>query len=299
MPHITPFLWFDNNAEEAMAFYCGIFEQSRVVHIERYPDASLDAHFVGMHGKVISGIFELAGQRFMCLDGGPAFTFNPAISFFCTFQQREALETAWEKLTEGGTVLMECQAYPWSQLYGWLQDRYGVSWQLSFSEQGEISSPITPAILFVNDQAGKAQAAMRFYATLFENSGIDSLAEYDMDAGVMAGAVKQARFHLGDDHFRAADSTIPHAFHINEAISFFVSCRDQAEIDRLWAALTADGGEESQCGWCKDKFGVSWQIIPDHMAELLSAGPAAIQAMMQMRKIDIATLESAGRTSER
>ncbi len=297
MTQITPFLWFDNNAEEAMAFYVNVFDQSRIVHIERYPDASLDAHFVGMHGKVISGIFELAGQRFMSLDGGPVFTFNPAISFFCTFSKRDALETTWKKLAEGGTVLMEFQAYPWSQLYGWLQDRYGVSWQLNLSEQEETASPITPAILFVHEQAGKAKEAMSFYTALFENSGIDSIAEYGVDAGNMAGAIKQARFHLGNHYFQAADSTIAHAFQVNEAISFFVSCQDQAEIDRLWSALTADGGQESQCGWCKDKFGVSWQIIPERMEELLSAGPAAIQAMMQMRKIDIRKLEQAGRDS--
>jgi predicted 3-demethylubiquinone-9 3-methyltransferase (glyoxalase superfamily) len=295
MQRITPFLWFDNNAEEAMRFYVSVFAQSEIVQIERYPDESLDEHFTGMRGKVISGTFALNGHRFMCLDGGPQFHFNPSISLFCTFQEQAAIKAVWEQLIDGGKTLMEFQAYPWAKLYGWLQDRYGVTWQLSLSDHRQTPQFITPHLLFTNEHAGKAQAAMRFYTSLFENSGIDALSEYAAGDEDPAGFVKLARFHLGDDHFQAADSSAPHQFTFNEAISLFVSCKDQAEIDRLWDAFTADGGQESQCGWCKDRFGVSWQVIPESMNQLLSASPAAIQAMMQMQKIDIATLEQAGK----
>lgn len=295
MQSITPFLWFDNNAEEAMNFYLTVFEHSAIVHIERYPDESLDDHFIGMSGKVITGVFTLNGQRFMCLDGGPQFSFNPSISFFCTFTRQTDIEAAWNKLADGGHVLMEFQAYPWSQMYGWLADKYGVTWQLSLSEHHQPPQPIVPFLMFANEQAGKAKEAMDFYTTLFDNSGVDFIAEQEAGEGATAGLVTNARFHLGGNHFMAMDSAIPHQFNFNEAVSFYVSCKDQAEIDRLWAALTADGGQESQCGWCKDTYGVSWQIIPEQMETLLRAGPAAIQAMMQMHKIDIATLERAGR----
>jgi predicted 3-demethylubiquinone-9 3-methyltransferase (glyoxalase superfamily) len=149
---ITPFLWFDNCAEEAMNYYCEVFEDSRIVHIERYPDESLDEHFVGMSGKVITGVFELAGRQFMCLDGN-------------------------------------------------------------------------------------------------------------------------------------AD------FKLNEAVSFFVSCKDQAEIDYFWSKLS-HVPESEQCGWCKDKFGVSWQINPTDMGAYMTS-PAAVQMMLQMKKIDIAALQAA------
>lgn len=149
---VTPFLWFNTEAEEAMNYYVSIFPNSSISHIERYPDESLDEHFVGMSGKVITGVFQLAGQRFMCLDGGPEFVFN-------------------------------------------------------------------------------------------------------------------------------------------EAISFHVSCKDQAEIEYYWSKLS-HAPEAEQCGWCKDKFGVSWQIVPERMSELIKT-PNQIQTMMHMKKIVIADLEAA------
>ena len=154
---ITPFLWFDANAEEAMEYYVSVFPDSRIEHIERYPDESLDEHFKGMSGQVITGEFYLSAQRFLCLDGGPVFTFN-------------------------------------------------------------------------------------------------------------------------------------------ESVSFLVGCKDQAEIDYYWEKLSHVPGSE-QCGWCKDKFGVSWQIVPENMSELLSRSPAAVQVMMKQKKIIIAELESAGDAS--
>ncbi len=163
MPNISPVLWFDNVAEEAMAFYTATFDRSRIVHIERYPDASLDEHFIGMSGKVITGIFDVQGKRFRCLDGGPLFSFNPSISFYCQFNEQSAIEAAWDTLVVDGSVLMEFKAYPFAQKYGWLKDQYGVTWQLSLSEQQSISQPITPLLLYTNDQAGKAKEAMHFY----------------------------------------------------------------------------------------------------------------------------------------
>ena len=292
---ITPYLWFDHRAEEAMAFYTSIFDDSRIGHVERYPDESLDPHFAGMSGKVIMGSFDLCGQPFLCLDGGPQFPINPAISFYCAFDDQAAIETAWQRLSADGKVLMEFQAYPWAPAYGWLQDRYGVSWQLALTAGDRPPQRITPLVMFTGPAAGRAEQAMRDYTALFDAAGIDAVVAYEDGDGDTPGLVKHARFHLGDNHFMAMDSTLPHDFTFNEGISLFVSCRDQAEIDRYWNALTAGGGSESQCGWCKDPFGVSWQLIPANMGELLAAGPAAVQAMMAMRKINIAELEQAGR----
>ena len=293
MPGITPCLWFDHQADEAMAFYTSIFDDSSIGHIERYPDESLDPHFAGMHGKVIMGSFELAGQSFLCLDGGPQFRINPAISFYCVFDDPAAIESAWQRLREDGKVLMEFQAYPWAPAYGWLQDRYGVSWQLALTAGDRPPQRITPMLMFTGPAAGRAEQAVADYAAVFDGSGIDALVVYEEGDGDTPGLVKHARFHLGDNHFMAMDSTLPHDFMFSEAISLFVSCQAQAEIDRYWNVLTAGGGRESQCGWCKDAFGVSWQIIPANMGALLSAGPAAVRAMMKMRKIDIAELEQA------
>lgn len=282
MPRIVPFLWFDGQAEEAMALYTSVFDDSRI------------------HG---SGSFELAGRPFLCLDGGPGFPHTPAISFYCTFASPDAARSAWDRLGEGGSVLMPLQSYPWAATYGWLRDRFGVSWQLTVDEPGpdaaggaSIAAPppqrITPLLMFTGAVAGRAAEAMDRWTALFDAAGVDLVVPYDGTDGDTAGLVKHGRFHLGDDHFMAMESTGPHAFGFSEAISLLVRCRDQAEIDRYWAALT-DGGTEGRCGWCTDAFGVSWQVVPQSLGDLLGTGPAAVEAMLGMGKIDVAALERA------
>lgn len=296
MPEITPFLWFDDQAESAMKFYTSIFDDSGIGHVERYPDESLDPHFAGMTGKVISGSFRVLGRSLMCLDGGPLFTINPSISFYCTLDDHATAEATWQQLGEGGTVLMPFQAYPWSPAYGWLQDRYGVSWQLTLAGTDRPAARVMPQLMFTGPAAGRAEEAMRLYTGLFEASGIDALVPYEEGDQDTPGLVKHARFHLGDNHLLAMDSARGHDFTFNEGVSLFVSCRDQAEVDRYWDALTFGGGVESQCGWLKDPFGVSWQIVPANLPELLGAGPAVVQSFMTMRRIDIAELQRVGKS---
>lgn len=115
MQKITPFLWFDGNAEEAMNFYTSIFKNSKIGSVTRYGDAG-----PGPKGSVMSATFQLEGQEFMALNGGPAFTFSPAISFFVNCETQEEVDAFWEKLSEGGEKL-RC---------GWLKDKYGLSWQI-------------------------------------------------------------------------------------------------------------------------------------------------------------------------
>lgn len=125
---ITPFLWFDMNAEEAMNYYVGVFPDSRVGHIERYPDESLDPHFQGMRGKVITGEFFLSGQRFLCLDGGPTFTFNEAVSFLVTCETQDEIDYYWNKLSH----------QPEAEQCGWCKDKFGVSWQIIPANMSEV-----------------------------------------------------------------------------------------------------------------------------------------------------------------
>lgn len=288
---ITPFLWFDQSAEEAMNFYCSLFPNSSIGHIERYPDESLDEHFTGMSGKVITGQFTLWDVQFNCLDGGPMFALNPSISLFVVFDTAEEVDTAWGKLIEGGEALMELDTYPWAKRYGWLRDKFGLTWQLSCGDNDMTGRRIRPMLTFTQEHAGKAQAAMDYYSELFEDSAIDMTAHYEEGEGDDPAYLKHAVFHLAGQGFLAMDSSADHKFIFNEAFSFMVSCKDQAEIDYFWGKLSHTP-ESEQCGWCKDQFGVSWQIIPANMGELMN-GPAAVQAMMQMKKIDIEALRAA------
>ena len=151
---------------------------------------------------------------------------------------------------------------------------------------------VTPCLWF--DTEG--EDAAKFYTSLFPNSKITNVARYGSAGPRPEGDVMTAAFELDGQPFVALNGGPEFTF--DEAISFQVSCKDQDEVDRFWAQLTADGGEEGQCGWLKDRFGLSWQIVPERMGELLSdpdpaRAQAAMQAMLQMQKIEVKVLEEA------
>ena len=284
---ISPFFWFDTQAEEAANFYASIFPDSKTGKIQRQGDAVLTVQFF------------LSGQEFAALNGGPMFTFNPSVSFYVVCESEAEIDQAWEKLSEGGKAMMPLDKYPWSEKYGWVQDKYGVSWQLTLGKITDVGQKISPVLMFTDKQQGKAEAAIHFYSSIFENSGINLLSKYEEGEGDPAvGTIKHAQFRLDGNIFMAMDSSIMHGFDFNEAISFVVHCGTQKEVDYFWEKLTADGGEEMMCAWLKDKYGVVWQIVPDELIQLISdPDPAraqrAVGAMMQMRKIDIEKIRQA------
>lgn len=293
MKHITPHLWFDSQAEEAVQFYTSIFPNSSIGTTARYGKSG--AEVSGQpEGSIMSISFNLNGQSFMAINGGPIFTFTPAISFFVTLKTVAEVDELWNKLIEGGNALMELASYPFSEKYGWLQDKYGLSWQLMVEKESQM---IRPSLLFVRDQAGKAETAMNFYTSLFPNSEIGNLARYEAGEADVVGYIKYGNFTLNGQSFIAMDSSGPHEFGFTEAISLMVNCDTQEEIDELWEKLSAVP-ESEQCGWLKDQFGVSWQIVPANMNEFMQAASPekqerAMQAMLQMKKIDVASLEKA------
>lgn len=293
MQKINPFLWFNDKAEEAANFYVSLFKNSKIISINRV-DAP-DAEDGPGAGTVVSASFQLDGQVFMALNGGPQFTFTPAVSFFVNCETMDEIEALWQKLSQGGKALMELDRYPFSEKFGWLMDQFGVSWQLNL-ESRRIQK-ITPCLMFVGDQHGKAEAAMNEYISLFNDSRIESIERYGPGEGEPLGTVKQAAFLLNGQEFRVMDSSLNHQFTFTPAISFFVNCVNQEEVDRLWEKLT-EGGEEQPCGWLRDKYGVSWQIIPTVLGELLYdkdpvRAQRVMQAMLQMRKIEIDKLKEA------
>ena len=130
MQKITPFLWFDNNAEEAVNFYVSLFADSKINNITRYGEGG-----PGPEGQVMTASFELHGQEFMALNGGPHFTFSPAISFFVNCETQEEVDELWDKLLKGGEA----------QQCGWITDRFGVTWQIIPSALGELLGDPDPA----------------------------------------------------------------------------------------------------------------------------------------------------------
>src|SRR6266404_4047129 len=289
MQKITPFLWFDNNAEEAANFYVSVFGDSKVGTITRYGGAG-----PAPAGTVMTVEIQLEGQKFTALNGGPHFKFTPAVSFYVACETAEKVDALWQKLSEGGSVLMELAKYPFSEKFGWVADKYGLSWQLNLAS---FPQKISPCLMFVGEQNGKAEDAMKFYTSQFNNSSIDRVERYAPGEGGTEGAVKHGVFSLDGQKFIAMDGGTNHPFTFTEAQSFVVDCKTQEEVDEFWQKLS-EGGQESQCGWLKDKYGLSWQVTPAILIEMLQDKDAekskrVMEAMMQMSKIDIPTLQRA------
>ena len=255
--------------------------------------------------------FALHGQPFMAISAGPLFKFNPSVSFIVNFdasrdpQARERLDATWARLFEGGKALMPLDAYPFSPRFGWVEDRYGVSWQLLLSgplsdPSGEPRPAIMPALMFTGEVCGKAEAAGAFYRSVFDGSRAGLLLPWPEGSSPdQPGTVMYSDFRLGESWFAATDSAHPHGFGFNEAISFVVTCRDQGEIDRHWAQLSSVP-EAEQCGWCKDRYGLSWQVTPAVLDDLMTSGDQALvnrvtRAFLDMKKLDVAKIEAAAR----
>jgi len=295
---ITPNLWFDRQAEEAGKFYVSAFKNSRVGKIMRASKAGFEIHGLP-EGTVMTIEFEIEGQKFIAINGGPLFKFTPAVSFLVACNTMKEVDALWKKLSEGGVSLMELGEYPFSEKYGWTQDRYGLSWQVMFMGDRKIKQKITPTFMFVGEQCGKAEAAINFYTSVFNNAKIGDIDRYGKgEEPDKEGTIKHAAFTLENQEFAAMDSALKHDFTFNEAISFMVECETQEEIDYFWRKLTADGGQESVCGWLKDKFGVSWQVSPTVLGEMLrdpdkEKVERVTNAFLKMKKFDIGELKKA------
>lgn len=290
MQKITTHLWFDKEAKEAAAFYTSVFENSKMkdtTTLHNTPSGSVDMVTI-----------ELSGQEFTLLSAGPLFKFNPSVSFLVACQTKDEVDAVWEKLSEGGAALMELGEYPFSEKYGWTQDKYGLSWQVMFMGERQIKQKITPTLMFVGEVCGKAEEAINLYASLFNNAKVGDILRYGRgEEPDKEGTVKHAAFTLLGQEFAAMDSARSHNFTFNEAISLMVHCDTQAEIDYYWGKLTADPKAE-QCGWLKDKYGLSWQIVPRVMDEMFKEKDEkkiarVTEAFLNMKKFDIDALKRA------
>ncbi len=297
MQKIVPHLWFDTQAKAAAEFYCSVFPDSKIT-------SSRTLHGTPGGDSDILG-FTLSGQDFMAISAGPYFKINSSISFILNFdpsqddQATEHLQEMWDKLSADGSVLMPLQEYPFAKLYGWTEDKYGVSWQLMLTNpDGEPRPFITPSLMFAGDNTNKAEEAIQFYLSVFKDTKQGTIARYTQATGpANEGSIMFADFMLENQWFAAMDSGVEQSFSFTEAISLIVNCETQEEIDYYWDKLSAVP-ESEQCGWLKDKFGLSWQIVPTAMADMLQNGtPEQVErvtrAFLQMKKFDLAALQAA------
>ena len=280
---IFPCLWFDGQAKAAAAFYCTVFDNSKIT-----TDTPMVVNF------------ELNGQKFMGLNGGPTFTTNPSVSFYVACETEKEVDNLWQKLAEGGTIMMALDKYPWSEKYGWIKDRFGITWQITLDTSNDFGQKIIPSMMFTEKSHGKGNAAIDFYTSLFPNSAVVTKVLYKEGENnyATAGMIQFSHFKLSGQSFIVMDAGFPQPYTFNEGISLVVDCENQEEVDYYWDKMTADGGAESQCAWLKDKFGVSWQIVPRQLMQLMGdpdrekAG-RVMNAMLKMKKIDVQKLQEA------
>jgi predicted 3-demethylubiquinone-9 3-methyltransferase (glyoxalase superfamily) len=298
MQKITPHLWFDKEAREAAELYISLFPGSKITNATRLTDTpSGDCDLVS---------FELSGQPFMAISGGPLFKFNPSVSFHLRCETTQEVDAMWARLSPGGRILMPLDKYPFSERYGWLEDKYGLSWQVVQAGGAPVLQKVTPFLMFAGNVCGKAEAAINYYVAVFkdapngrgDNTKAEILARYGKgDDPDQEGSVRYAQFSLLGQAFGAMDSAREHKFAFNDAISFIVPCDTQQEIDYFWERLSADPKAE-QCGWLKDKYGLPWQITPAVMRDILGGNDKAriervTQAFLKMKKFDVAEIERA------
>lgn len=271
--NITPCLWYNGQAQEAAALYCSVFANAKIT----------------AQSPIVTSI-DVSGQSFTLLDGGPKYKPNASISFYYICEKEEELNNIWNAFSKEGTVLMPLDKYPWGEKYGWINDKFGISWQIALGKISDVGQKITPCLMFTGKQYGRADEAIAHYSSIFKNVKVDGILRYGTnELPDQVGKVKHAQFALNDQKFMIMESAAPHNFTFTEGISLTIHCETQKEIDHYWERLT-ESGAESMCGWLKDKFGVSWQIVPNVLDKIMSdpakAGKAA-QAFMAMRKLNI------------
>jgi predicted 3-demethylubiquinone-9 3-methyltransferase (glyoxalase superfamily) len=276
---ITPCLWFNGNAPEAASLYCSVFAGARIV----------------AQSAIVTEI-NISGQSITLLDGGPKYQPNPSISFYYICEEPEELNRVWNAFSKEGTVMMALDKYPWGEKYGWVTDKYGISWQLALGKLSDVGQRLTPCLLFTGKQYGYADDAINHYTSIFKNTGLDGILRYGAnELPDTEGKVKHAQLMLEGQKFMLMESAQAHQFSFSEGVSLTVHCETQEEIDHYWNKLT-EKGEESMCGWLKDRFGVSWQIVPVILDKIMS-DPArankAARAFMGMRKLVIEDIVNA------
>ena len=272
---IYPCVLFEREAADAGTFYADLYGGT----------ASSENPFVTM--------VDVFGQKLMLLNYGMPIDKTPALNLHLKIDDDAEVDRIFSALKEGGRELMPLGSYPWSPRYGWVNDRFGTSWQVYGTGGATQPQTLVPSLMFVGDKVGKCSEAMELYTSTFLNSRSNGAKKDDK------GNVMHADFEIDGYHLYAMDSEGPHAFHFNNGVSMLVLTDDQAQTDHYWSSLLAGGGKEMQCGWLEDRYGVRWQIAPKAIIAMVgdNANPEkqqrAIAEMMKQIKLEIAPIEAA------
>lgn len=275
---IMPAIWCHNNAGEVAQHYAEAFRKARIVE----------------HKPGLATTVDIHDSQLLLINGGDEFSPNPAISGMLNFDPllfggeeaaRAYLVEVHQHLTD--TELMPLGEYPFSSYYAWVRDKYGFTWQLMLTDPAGDPRPFfMPSFMFGQANHFKAEAATNQWISLFDDSRRGTLVHYEQDApGIDAGSVMFTDFQLCGQYFAAIDAGSYHEFSFTPGVSIIVFCEHQAEIDRYWNVLSTEPEAEA-CGWCKDQYGISWQIVPKDIFTLMT-NEESRDKVLKMKKIHL------------
>jgi predicted 3-demethylubiquinone-9 3-methyltransferase (glyoxalase superfamily) len=268
---IYPCLWFDNLALEAAEYYVSIFPRSEILNQNK-----------------LAVTFLLNGTQMIAINGGPKLHQTPATSYFVYCGDDIAIDQLYSTLASDGEILMPLGKYDWSSQYAWVQDKFGTNWQLD-GDPIRSEQKIVPCLLFVNEKRNRVKEALEFYTGIFPDSRTLMEAPFPNSENLLF-----AQFKISGYLVNAMSSPRPSDYDFTPGNSLVIECKGQEEIDYFWDKL-GEKGRYDQCGWLADQFGVSWQIVPQNLGELISDpinGQKATENLLKMSKLIVDQLKN-------
>lgn len=289
MRQIAIQLCFDNQAEEAVKFYTSVFDQSEITREIRYPKPNVES---------VAYDFTIENQAFAAFNGDSDFKMTPSFSLMISLDTAEEVDTLYAKLAKGGKDLMPLDAYPFSDRYAWVEDQFGLSWQIMLAPDVPKNHKIRVSLLFAGQYCGQAEQALKDYATIFQMAAPGHINYYQKgEAQDGRAKVNYAELNVGDQQLVFMDHGFGSDEEFSEAISFLIVAGAQSEVDYYWDKLSAH--EESEAmGWLKDSHGISWQVVPQAYLQIMETAneeqkKRVLDALFKMKKMDVARLENA------
>lgn len=289
MGQLVSYLWFDNQAEEAVAFYLSLFE-GEITNRQMFENIPT--------GEALEISFTLENMKFAAWNGGDSVKLNSSISVIVTLKSAQEVEDLYAQLMEGGKELMPLDSYPFNERYAWVEDKFGLSWQLLVDENASSNQKLRPSLLFSGQYCGKAEEALVFYQEVFEKAETGPIHHYqEGEAQDERAKINYSELHVLEQSLVLMDNGYGGDFEFNEGYSFLILCSSQAEVDFYFEKLSFVP-EAEQSGWVKDPYGVSWLIIPIRLYDLMASSTDEEQAriseaLLKMKKLDIEALEDA------
>ncbi|MGQ7661038.1 VOC family protein [Streptococcus suis] len=288
MQPIIPHLWYDTEAKEAVAFYVDLFGGKIDWTYTITDTPSGDSDLIQ---------FQLGDMTLAAISAGPYFKLNESMSLMVNVASKDEVTRLYQALSEGGRVLMPLGEYPFSPYYVWLEDRFGLSWQLSYAPDLDKPHQFDICLLFSQEQVGLAQPMLDYYKDKLPQASVGQLSYYgEGEAAVEAAKLNYAELLVAGQKLIVMDHGYGGEASFNEAFSLMVYVDSQDELNFYYDLLSAVP-EAEMCGWVKDQFGISWQIVPRILMEAYdTASPETVKAVndavLTMKRLDFATIQT-------